>query len=83
MVSDATNIAEFVQEIFGDLANDANARRVDQLAGKAILTPLCDDVNAVNAIVTNLWPGRWYCTLLTNLSSNCNLQHAYLYQTFL
>lgn len=80
MVSAATNITEFVQETFGDLANDSNARTVAALAGKAILTPLCDDVDHVNKIVTNLWPGEvWGTFMLLNILKcplECTFTHS-------
>ena len=66
-VSTSTTVEEFVEEIFPKLQK--NHQNIDQLATKAILTPKNKDVDVINSIILNKFPGQ--SISLPSVDKNC------------
>jgi len=49
---------QFIHNIYGDLRNDPSTRTPEHLGKRAILTPLNDTVDDLNAVIVNMLPGE-------------------------
>lgn len=52
----APTLREFVERVYGDLANDPEARRPEVLTRRAILTSLNTNVDDLNEKIMRMWP---------------------------
>jgi hypothetical protein len=54
----APTLMDFIQRVYGDLANDPSARDPEVITRRAILTPLNKTVDEINEQVMRIWPGE-------------------------
>ena len=56
MCSDCDTVADLVTAIYGDLHEDPEARSIEHLTKRGILTPKNDDVDCINQHALNCMP---------------------------
>ena len=56
MCSDCNTVANLVTAIYGNLQEDSEARSIERLTKRGILTPKNDDVDCINQHALNCMP---------------------------